>query len=108
MRKWLFLSLSVALVIAGANMAGAKEPKEPKEPKQPKKSQIEIAFDKLDTNGDHQISLDEFCIGKDGKPLEGKPKDAKEKIFKKWDADNSTQVSLEEFKLKGGKPKPPK
>jgi len=78
------------------------------DPKPAKKTPVQIAFEKLDTNSDEQVSADEFCIDKDGKPLEGKKREGKEKIFKKFDTDGSGSLSLDEFKRKGVKPKEPK
>ncbi len=63
----------------------------------------EKVFNKLDTNTDGSLSLDEFKAG----PLGKKDPEKAEKAFKKLDADNSGGVSLEEFKArpphKGGK-----
>ena len=105
MRNFWMAALSIALVCSFAGVAGAKVPKEPKAPK---KTAVEIRFEKLDANHDGQVSLDEFCMSKDGKPLENKAKDAAEKMFKRYDTDSSGQLTLEELKLAGRKPKTPK
>jgi Ca2+-binding EF-hand superfamily protein len=97
MRNWLLAIACVAFVSHGATADAQKE-------KPPKKT----VFEKLDADGNGQISLDEYCVDGKGKPLEGKQKDNKEKTFKTYDTDSSGSLSAEEFKLRGKKPKPPK
>jgi hypothetical protein len=98
MRKFLFASLSFAMVVGGSVLAVAKDP--PLAKKGP--------FEKLDTNNDGQVSLEEFCVDTKGKALEGKVREKKEEMFKKWDTSGDGQLSAEEFKAKGAKPKQPK
>ena len=97
MRNWLLALICVAFVSQGVTAFAQKEKPVKKTP-----------FEKLDADGNGEVSISEFCVDTKGKPLEGKPKEAKEKMFKTYDTDNSNSLSAEEFKLKGKKPKAPK
>lgn len=100
--KKLLVSLCTLLVAGSAAIANA-EYKPPKTPKAPVKSAVEKAFEKL-ADSEGQVSEAAFC-SKDGKPLEGKPKEAATKKFKNYDIDGNGQLTLEEYKNKGAKPK---
>ena len=92
-----------AWIVAAALCAGAAArtcaQEAPKE--EPKRPSPEEAFKKMDTNGDGQISLDEFKASmaerakSRGREM---PADMVEKRFKAMDTDANGTVSLEEFK----------
>jgi len=77
--------LSMGLGMAGMARAADEKPKKQVDP--------EVAFKKLDTNGDGKLSLDEF---------KGKKKDEAlanaEKVFKAKDKDGDKALTLDEFK----------
>lgn len=99
------VTLLSAMALAATLSFAQEQPDGPKKgPGGPGKERPspEKIFEKLDTNKDSSLSLDEFKAG----PRAQKDPSKAEEIFKKIDADNSGGVSLEEFKAhrpaKGG------
>jgi len=88
--------LSAMAVAASLSFAQDKPAGAPKGPGGPGKPQMspEKVFEKLDTNQDKSISLDEFKAS----PRAQKDPAKAEEAFKKMDTDGKDGISLEEFK----------
>jgi calmodulin len=83
----------------------AKAPKTPAaQPAPPSALAPDTVFKRLDTNGDGNLSFEEFKATPIGKRDETKA----EEIFKKWDVNGDGGITLEEFKSKRqDQPAPP-
>jgi Ca2+-binding EF-hand superfamily protein len=86
MRQFAMWTLAVVCVFGLSRVAGAEDA-----PK--KKPDLQKIFDKLDTNHDGKLSLEEYKANPHVKSPE-----AAEKRFTKLDADGDKSVTLEEFK----------
>ncbi|MCE9545792.1 MAG: EF-hand domain-containing protein [Planctomycetia bacterium] len=87
MRQFAMWTLAVVCVFGLSRVAGAQDP-----PKKAKPTPQQI-FDKLDTNHDGKLSLEEYKAN----PRVKSPEEA-EKRFAKFDTDGDKSVTLEEFK----------
>jgi len=93
-RIWSTLLVLAVAVAVSVNLASAQEKKDKK--KSGKTPTIEERFEKLDTNKDKKLSLDEFKAG----PFSKKGGDPAriEKMFEKMDANGDKAIDLNEFK----------
>ncbi|MEI8242447.1 MAG: EF-hand domain-containing protein [bacterium] len=93
----------VAAVLCAGVVVQAEEPAKADQPKRQGQPPPEEMYKKIDTNGDGQISLDEFKASmaeraKSRPNAREIPVEMVEKRFKALDADSNGSVSLEEFK----------
>lgn len=85
MRKFTMVIVAMFLCLSIGTMASAKGKKH-------EKMDPAARFDKLDTNSDGKLTLDELKAG-----LKGKAVDHADKIFAKMDANSDGSVSKDEY-----------
>jgi EF hand len=91
------IALLSVMALAGSLSFGREAPVgAPKGPRGPAKERPNPGelFNKLDTSGDGQVSLEEFKAGPMGQRLGDKAGE----VFNKIDADSSGGITMEEFK----------
>jgi hypothetical protein len=102
MKRWFVLAGVLALSMVAASVYGEDPPTPGQRPGAKGKggNAIEMAFKKMDANGDGKLTLEEFKKAVESRP-KGKLKDNPEmvaKIFERMDANGDGYVTLAEFK----------